>query len=416
MSIIVVGLNHKTAPIELRERFAFSQKEIECALSTLSRTLFCEAVILSTCNRVEIYADGASGEDIIRWFCSQKELVLNEELLSHLYILNGIEAAEHLMRVACGLDSLVLGEAEILGQVKSAFSLACLYKTVGDQLSRLFRQTFHVAKQIRSSTKIGACPVSVASTAVKYVSTWWNSAHRVSPRILIIGVGNVGRIVAKHAQSCTTHPMFIMSRNLKNAQRLAEEVRGMAIDIAKLPEYLHQVDVVISATSSKTILISDDMVTRITQSLLMLDLAVPRDISPTVNKNPYVHLCQLDQLKVIIQEHVHVRSHAAAQAEKLIMENAREFMLSLRKMNSNEIIKRYRANMEKYCEYELQKVLQHNASEEKTAMLLKNFSRNLLNKIMHLPSVQLQQASIEGRDEVLRYASEIFGIEGSTQQ
>lgn len=417
MNIILVGLNHKTAPIELREKFSFSSDEIEQALTSLAaHSSLSEAVILSTCNRVEIYAYGVSEDVVKQWLCNRgDQRVVFNDFSQHSYTLQGIEAVEHLMQVACGLDSLVLGEPEIFGQVKSAFSLACLHKAVGPYLSRLFRQTFHIAKKIRTSTKIGACPVSVASTAVMYLSEWWGNVSP-SPRILVIGVGDVGRLVVKHAKSLTSSPLFIMSRHVVNAQRVAEEVRGVAVELTQLPEILHKVDVVISATSSKGTIISAECVSQIEKPILMMDLAVPRDISSDVEKNPYVHLCQLDQLKETIQAHVHARSHAAMQAEKLIEEAACEFILSLRALNSDEIVKHYRANMEIYCQQELEKVLHKNSGGSLTHADLKNFSQNLLNKIMHQPSVQLRQASVEGRDEVLKSASEIFGIQGNIKQ
>ncbi|MES2204241.1 MAG: glutamyl-tRNA reductase [Pseudomonadota bacterium] len=402
MNIVVVGLNHKTAPIELREKFAFLSDEIGQSLIALG-----EAVILSTCNRVEIYTYGASEDAIKQWLCGRSDpAVALDDFVQHGYVLQGIEAVEHLMQVACGLDSLVLGEPEILGQVKAAFSQACYHKTVGPHLSRLFRKTFQVAKQIRTSTKIGACPVSVASTAVKFAKEW---AVISNPRVLIIGSGEVGGLVAKHAQALTSHPLMIVSRNLENAQRLAHEVRGIAIDLQHLSEYLLQADIVISSTSSKTQVIHFEMIADVSHEMLMMDLAVPRDIAPEVKKHSNITLCQLDELKETIQQHVHMRAHAAMQAEKLIEEYAREFMLSLRSLTSDEIIKQYRANMEWHCDQALEKF----SGQALTQESLREFSQQLLNKIMHLPSVQLRQASVEGRHDLLKSASEIFGIQGS---
>lgn len=414
MNITVVGLNHKTATIELREKFAFSSNEMEQALRRLmTETSSQEAVIISTCNRVEVYTYGASEDAVKQWLYRQGDgLVTPNDFLQHSYILHDIEAVRHLMRVACGVDSLVLGESEILGQVKFSFSQACLYKTVGQHLSRIFRKTFQVAKSIRSSTKIGACPVSVASTAVRFAK----ESTRDNPRILVIGAGDVGRLVAKYAQSLSVHPLKIMSRHLCNAQRLADEVRGTAISLEKLTEHLSHVDVVISSTSSKVPIINADMVQSIAHHIVMIDLAVPRDISPDVKKYSHVTLCQLDELKSTIQQHVHRRTHAAMQAQRLIEESACDLILSLRTLESDEIIKRYRAHMELHCNNELLKVLKKNAYEDAVALALKDFSRNLLNKIMHLPSMQLRQASVEGRHDVLLSASEIFGIQVGGEQ
>ncbi len=409
MNIIAIGLNHKTTSIESREKFALSREEVEMLLSSLhSHPDIEEAVILSTCNRTEVYAYSLSDDSIKQWLSSRSDShICFNDFMQHAYIMHDVAAVEHLMRVACGLDSLILGEPEILGQVKSAFSLACLHKTVGLHLSRLFRQTFHVAKQIRSSTKIGACPVSVASTAVMYASQWWQQAN--APRILVIGVGSVGRIAAKHAQSLTSHPIYIMSRHLHNAQRVAQDVRGIAVDFSQLSDCLCHIDLVISATASKTAVISENHVRHVTKPTLMIDLAVPRDIAPEVVSNAYITLCQLDQLKNIIQDHVNMRAHAATQAEKLIEEAARECILSMRSINSDEIIKQYRATMQSYCNGVLESFSKDNLTQED----LRQFSQNLLNKIMHLPSSQLRRASIEGRDDLLESATEIFGIQGS---
>ncbi len=406
MNIVVVGLNHKTAPIELRERFAFSSDEIGQSLVSLG-----EAVILSTCNRVEIYTYGVSEDVVKQWLCGRGDasVLAREDFLQHSYTLQGIEAVEHLMQVACGLDSLVLGEPEILGQVKSAFSQACYYKAVGPHLSRLFRKTFQVAKRVRTNTKIGACPVSVASTAVKFAREWETISN---PRVLIVGSGEVGSLVAKHAQALTSHPLMIMSRNIENAQRLASEVRGIAGDLEQLTKHLSQADIVISSTSSKTPIICSEMVVNIQHKMLMIDLAVPRDIAPEVKKHSNITLCQLDELKETIQQHVHMRAHAAMQAERLIEESARDFMLSLRSLDSDDIIKQYRAHMELHCNQALERF----SSQSLTQESLKDFSRQLLNKIMHLPSVQLRQASVEGRDDLLKSASEIFGIQGNIKQ
>lgn len=401
-NLIVLGLNHKTASIELRECFAFSRQEIESQLEIFrAQHEGAEVVVLSTCNRTEIYSVGISVTVLQQFF-------FKEVLLEHGYTFKGIEAVEHLMKVACGLDSLVLGEPEILGQVKSAFSMACLYKTVGPHLSRLFRKSFQVAKRVRTNTRIGACPISVASTAVKFAREW---ATEMSPRVLIIGSGQVGSVVAKHAQSLSSHPLMIVSRHLENAKALADEVMGAAGDLTQLPLCLAQADIVISSTSSKAPIITAEMLTNISHKILMMDLAVPRDIAPNVQQYSNVTLCQLDQLKNTIQQHVHMRAHAAMQAEHMIEEAAREFMLSLRALDSDEIIKRYRLTMEAHCEVELQKALRVNQVDDRTMeSLLKEFSRNLLNKVLHLPCTQLRQASIEGRHDFMLSASELLGV------
>lgn len=416
MNILVFGLNHKTAPIELREQCAFSREEVSRFLTSLAHhPMVHEAVIVSTCNRTEIYSYGVSAAALQQFLLGARTLdVTAEYLLQHCYTFEGAAAAEQLMRVACGLDSLVLGEPEILGQVKAAFALACFHKTVGAELSALFRKTFQVAKRIRTNTSIGACPVSVASTAVNYAKEWLLArAENYSPTILIIGAGDFGRLAAQHARVLTSRPVLIMSRQLFNAQRIAHEVQGVALDITQLTEYLSQVDVVISATASKTLLIHPNMTAHLQQPVLMLDLAVPRDISPEVSANRFIHLCPLDELKNTIQRHVNLREHAALQAEHMIRAEALTFMVSLRTLDSDQMIKCYRARMEQYAEHELQKIAQDPMHTATTISACQGFARNLLNKIMHVPSITVRQASLEGRDQVLQAAVEIFGLSGA---
>jgi len=318
MNIVVVGLNHKTAPIDVREQFAFSLSEVERALASLkTHPLLKEAILLSTCNRVEIYTIGVPEVVVKQWLFQQKEIAFSESLLAYFYCLQDIDAVKHVMHVACGLDSLVFGESEILGQIKSAFSIACFHKTVGSQLDYLFRQAFDMAKRIRASTKIGACPVSVASTAVM-VAKEWNT--QLQPRVLIIGAGEVGRWTAKHAQTLTSLPLIILSRHLSHAESVANEVQGVAGELKQVEHYLQQSDIVITSTASKAPIIYPKMVAEISHPLLIIDLAVPRDVSSDVGQYSHITLCQLDQLKDAIQSHMPRHMHATVQAERLIEE------------------------------------------------------------------------------------------------
>lgn len=318
MNIIVFGLNHKTAPIEIREQFAFSLNEVERALASLKEnTLLQEAVLLSTCNRVEIYTIGVPEIIVKQWLFQQKEILFSENFSSYFYCLQNMDAVKHVMQVACGLDSLVFGESEILGQMKSAFSIACFHKTVGSRLDYLFRQAFDVAKRIRTSTKIGACPVSVASTSVMMAKQW---NKQENPRILIIGAGEVGSWTAKHARSLTSLPLTILSRHLVHAQTVANEVQGVADELKQVEKYIQQADIVITSTASKAPIIYPKMVEKISHPLLIIDLAVPRDVSSDVSQFSNITLYQLDQLKQTIQTHMPMHMHATVQAERLIEE------------------------------------------------------------------------------------------------
>ena len=407
MTIRVVGVNHKTAAIDLREQVAFNAQDIDRALPLLAAHAdIHEAVIISTCNRVELYCVGAFEETIRDWLVEHKQIACPQTFAERCYYYEGIQAVEHLMRVACGLDSLVLGEPQILGQVKTSYAQACLHKTVGPQLSRLFQQVFHVAKKIRTSTQLGVCPVSVAAVSVKVAQTWLG---QLASRVLIVGSGNTSRLAALHMMKTAPTQMTIVGRNHARTQALAQEARAVAAEWRSLPALLAQHNVIITATSSPHCVIDKAMLSASTPRLI-IDLAVPRDVDAAVATVPHTQLYCIDDLKLMMNDYQHMRVHAAQQAENLIAHYAREFMLSLRMRDGDEIIKQYRGLLESQCELHLEKALQQLKQGLTGEHVLQTFARNLTNEIMHVPSAQLKRASSEGRMDMVNLAYELFGL------
>lgn len=429
MTILVVGVNHKTAPIALREQVAFSKQDIEQALPLLAEhPEIEEAVIISTCNRVELYCYGAFESTVRDWLFKHKKNFNADQVQQdsqdfqssqsfqdfqeRCYVHEGVQAVEHLMRVACGLDSLVLGEPEILGQVKSGFTQACLHGSVGTQLSRLFRQTFGVAKKVRTSTKIGACPVSIASTAVGLAQAWLkeNTEKNIQQaKVLIVGSGDTSTLAAKHMAKLKPQSMIIVGRNASKVDSLAQEVEAVAAGMETLASAVNASDIIVSATASDSAIIDAGMFNDSAKKLV-LDLAVPRDVSPEVELLPQVKLVCIDGLRQTIKTHSNARVHAAQQADNLIAQFSNEYMLSLRAIDAGEMITRYRTLIEQQCQQELEKTLKNYKQSADVEMALKSFANNLTKKIMHTPCEKMRLASAEGREEVLQFAYELFGM------
>lgn len=381
-------------------------------------------MIISTCNRVELYCYGAFESTVKNWLFEHKNIIppqaaQNAQTTSELhdfqdrcYAYEGVQAVEHLMRVACGLDSLVLGEPEILGQVKSGFAQACLHGSVGAQLSRLFRQVFGVAKKIRTSTKIGACPVSIASTAIRLAHSWFgeNTQKNISEaNVLIIGSGETSSLAAKYMAKHSPQTMTILGRNAVKVEALAAEFGAVAAGMEMLASAINASDIIISATASESAIVQANMFDQASKKLV-LDLAVPRDVDPAVEKLDQIKLVCIDDLKEVIKTHSNARVHAAQQADNLVAQFSNEYMLSLRAIDADEIIVRYRAMVEQLCQEELEKAQKEYDKTKNGDEALKKFAQNFTRKIMHAPCENMRLASAEGRDDVLKLAYELFGM------
>lgn len=414
MAISVIGINYKTAPVDIREKVYFSLDKLPLYLQDLlNRGSVSEAVLLSTCNRSELYCDAVDIGAVREWFCAQT-IVPRNELESALYIYRGEEAIAHIMQVASGLDSMVLGEPQILGQLKAAFSESCSAGAVGALFHRLFQQIFAVAKEIRHSTAIGACPVSVASAAVHFAKQQLSDFAQA--KVVVIGAGDTSELLMRYLQAHLTKPMILVNRSLERAATLIETFGGSMYGMDELAHALAEADIVFSATGSATPIINKTflapvMAGRTEKSLTLIDIAVPRDIDPSVNEIEAVTLHCIDDLKNIIEKNKQSRSHAADKALELISSKSRDFYQQLHSIDKvAHAISAYRGQVEDLCDIELQKAKQLLLQGVDPVRVLHDFAHAYTQKLLHAPSVQLRQAGVEGRFELLRFAKQLFSL------
>jgi glutamyl-tRNA reductase len=414
MTITLLGVNHKTASLALRETLAFNTHQIPALLSDLlARETVSQALILSTCNRTEIIIDAQTADPIREMLTSNTPITL-AQLNEHAYVYQDHAAVEHLMQVACGLDSMVLGEPQILGQVKSAVNIAMQQKALGPIFHELCQSVFSLAKRVRSTTEIGICPMSIASMAVKLASQVLDSISET--HALLVGAGDTMRLVAKHLAETGVKQITIASRNIENAQRIAGTCDGTAMCIRHLASHLPKADIVMSATASELPIIGKGMVetsllAREAKPMLFVDMAVPRDIEAGVGDLDGAHLYTIDDLKQIARENVQVREHAAFEANRMIEEESAKFCQWLQSRESIDIIRSFRASVERLREAELAKALQSLSAGGDPEALLRRFANDFANKVMHKPSATLNKASLAGREDVLQAAIDLFALD-----
>ena len=411
MSITVCGINHKTAPLALREQVVFPMERLPLYLADLNKLEnIQEAVILSTCNRSEVYCEIEEAEAILNWFCRQHQLT-REDLQPYLYVYQDQAAIQHMMQVACGIDSMILGESQILGQMKSAFSESCAAGMVGPLFNRLFQQIFTVAKEIRTNTSIGACPVSVASAAVglaKQLSTELKN-------VLVIGAGDTVDLLLRYLKTQSTQCITIANRSAENAAALAKKHDIHFISFTELKEALVTADTVISATGSTLPIISSSLMQSIISErqtpIVIIDIAVPRDVEASVADLPGVQLYCIDDLKSIIQHNQRGREHAADKACEVILQKTQDFLAWQKSLDLVAVtIKAYRTQVEELCQAELMKSAKQLQRGDDPLQVISQFGYAFMNKLLHTPSVQLRQAGFEGRFEILQLAQQLFAI------
>lgn len=414
MSIFVIGINHKTAPVTLREKVYFETEKLSLYLQDIiHRGAAHEAVLLSTCNRSELYCDTDDITAVRDWFCRQTANP-RAELEAALYIYRDEEAVAHIMEVACGLDSMIIGEPQILGQLKEAFSESCSAGAVGALFRRLFQQVFTAAKEIRTSTAVGACPVSVASSAVHFVRQ--KMADFANANIVLVGAGDTTELMMRYLKPHLARPLTLVNRTLEKASHLIEEFGGSVYSLDRLPCALARADVVFSATGSAVPIVTKEMLqesmqARTSKPIIMVDVAVPRDIDAAVAEIENVHLYCIDDLKAIIETNRKGREHAADKAYEMILRRSAEFMQSLQSHDKvTHAIRTYRGQVEDICRTELMKSRQLLMQGVDPAEVLEMFANAYTKKLLHAPSVQLRQAGVEGRFELLQYAKQLFSI------
>lgn len=421
MAFIALGINHKTASVDVRERVAFTPEQMVEALQQLCRiTPTREAAILSTCNRSELYLeqDQVEAETVLAWLAQYHRLNL-DDLKACAYVHVDDQAVRHMMRVASGLDSMVLGEPQILGQMKSAYAVAREAGSVGPLLGRLFQATFSTAKTVRTDTAIGENPVSVAFAAVSLAKQIFASLDR--SQALLIGAGETITLVARHLHEQGVKRIVVANRTLERASALAEQFGAHAILLADIPQELYNSDIVISSTASQLPILGKGAVEQALKKrkhkpMFMVDIAVPRDIEAQVGELDDVYLYTVDDLHEVVAENLKSRQGAAQAAEELVAAGTEDFMGRLRELAAVDVLKAYRQHAERIRDDELvkaQRLLTNGATAEEA---LAQLARGLTNKLLHAPSVQLKKLSAEGRVEALSIVQELFALQNSTEK
>ncbi len=418
MPIFAFGINHKTAPVEIRERVAFSPERLPDALQQLVKQgSVTEAAILSTCNRTELYCgmDDDDTDQVLSWFHNFHSLT-REEVEPFFYAHPEHEAIQHMLRVASGLDSLVLGEPQILGQMKQAYSSANNARTVGPLLNRLFQHTFSVAKRVRSDTAIGASPVSVAFAAVSLSKQIFSGFENHTA--LLIGAGETIELVARHLHENGIGRLIIANRTVEKAHVLASELGGYAISLSELPDHLAEADIVISSTASQLPILGKGAVEsalkkRKHRPMLMVDIAVPRDIETEVGNLNDVYLYTVDDLKEIIDEGLKSRQEAAQQAEEIIDNQVTHFLGWMRSLDAVDAIREFRESGEEMRDQATESALRQLQSGKDPEQVVQELARQLTNRLLHTPCEQMREAGYNGRIELLDAASELFQLNSS---
>jgi glutamyl-tRNA reductase len=403
MELIVIGLNHKTASIDLRERMAFAGDHMEGALHQVkSLPSLRENMILSTCNRVEIYAAVRETEKAIldlKHFLSQYHALPLKEFEKNLYSLIGEDAVKHVFRVASSLDSMVVGEPQILGQIKSAYEIAVESKTSGLILHRLLHRAFHVAKKVRTETKIGDSAVSVSSVAVELAQKIFETLEEKT--VLLIGAGEMCELAARHLISGGVEKVLVTNRTYERAISLAEEFKGEAIPFEEMNQGLKKVDIVISATDAPKYLIRHDQMAKVIKDrknkpLFFIDIADPRDIEPSVGDIENVYLYNIDDLKKVADENIKDREKEARKAEAIVQDEVIKFVNWYHSLEVAPTIVALRKKFEEIRKRELEKTFSlHPNLSDKERRSLEALTSAIINKILHTPSTLLKQTNEE---------------------
>lgn len=415
MGILILGLNHNTAPVSLRERLAIPAERLKHALVSLIQLPGVnEAAILSTCNRTELYygSESPTEAQLIQWMAHEHRLQ-PEEFQPFLYTHADIGTVRHMFRVAAGLDSMILGEPQILGQMKSAYQTASEAGTLGKILGKLFQHTFTAAKKVRTDTAIGSSPVSVAFAAVRLAQRIFDDLNRQTA--ILIGAGETIELTARHLAENRIGELIIANRTYDRAHALAQQFNGFAISLAELPKHLAKADIVVTSTASHLPILGKGSVesaikARKHKPMFMVDLAVPRDVEPEVAQLADVYLYTVDDLRNAIEENLKSRQEAVKQAEEIIDTEVDHFLAWMRAQGASGTIRNYRYQAGCLRDEALAKArqcLRAGRSPEETLELLADL---LTNKLTHLPSVQIKQAGMHERHDLIAAARELFQL------
>ena len=414
MAVWALGLNHNTAPLDLRGRFAFAVEQLHPVLSALRDSLNQpgEAAILSNCNRTEIYcaAQQPALQQTLEWL-AQSGGVSPEALRAHTYTLEAGQAARHAFRVASGLDSMVLGEPQILGQMKDAVRAANDAGALGTTLHQMFQRSFAVAKEVRTSTEIGAHSISMAAASVRLASQLFEDLSQV--KVLFVGAGEMIELCATHFAARTPRAMAIANRTLERGEKLASHFGAEVMRLSDLPERLHEFDVIVSCTASSLPLIGLGAVERALNKrrhrpLFMVDLAVPRDIEPEVARLQDVYLYTVDDLSAVVQTAGEKRHAAVERAEAIVDAGVRSFAHWLDQRASVPLIQALNRQADDWRSLELARARKLLAKGEDVDAVLEALSRSLTQKMLHGTMAELHSADGPQREQLAATVSRLF--------
>ena len=417
MTLVSLAIDYKKADTSIRSAYALEGELLPRYLDGLNaQPGVLQSMILSTCNRTELYVVLRELRDldaVIHWWQNQAKLD-NYDLKKFLIIRQESQVARHLMRLACGLESMVLGEPQILGQIKHAYATAMQVGTLGAELNRMCQKVFSLAKQVRHKTDIGRCPVSVAFSAVNLAKKSLDSLS--DKTVLILGAGATGTLVTRHLASCNPRRIWVMSRTLKRAETLATTQKAEAYPLTQLKMRVQKADIIVAAISSPMPLINAKMLFGRTKHCILVDLSIPQAISPCIDTLPHVTAYSVDDIEGMIKDNRHLREKAALIAEKWIEKGLEEYINQEKAIRSDHLIIAMRAQAHNMINHELQRSLKRLENGEDPKLVLARFAHSINNKWTHAPSVSLRNAVIEGRKEVLVHAEEIFGLKnGNTK-
>jgi len=416
MPLHVLGINHHSAPLEVREKLAFPPETQADVLNSLAaRPGVDEAVLVSTCNRTEVYCRAADVATVREWLREQASRS-GLDIESHLYTHSEAEAVRHAFRVASGLDSMVLGEPQILGQVKQSVRTAGHSGTLGATLNRLFQHTFSVAKEVRTQTAIGAQSISMSAAALKLAQNLFGDISRT--KMLLIGVGEMVELAATYFVAQGPQSVVVANRTLARGEAFAERFNGTAIALEQLPERLHEFDVVITGTASTLPILSKGTFERALKArryrpMFVVDFAVPRDVEPEASDLEDLFLYTIDDLGTIVSEGAGQRQAAVAEAEVIVSRQVEAFQAWLSARGAVPAIVQLRAKADEYRAAELAKAKQRLARGEDPAKILEGLASGLVNKLLHHPTQALNRAADGERDSLVRAVEILFPDNGN---
>jgi len=420
MHIIVFGLNHNTAPIEIRERLFCSENDLPDLLKKLKDSGLNESVVVSTCNRTEIYFCSENPEEClsrIEPLLTEHFCVKDEWLKNYTYRFVDKDAYRHLFLVASGLDSMVIGEPQILGQVKDAYRIATFHNTTGFFLNKLFHKTFNVAKKIRTETRIGYNPLSISSMAIELSKKIFIELKQ--KKILVIGAGEMCEIALKNFKKEGLSDILITNRTLQNAKKLAEDITGIPYPFDNIPELLTKVDMVLSSTGSEKPIIDKELVISVMKKrrnrpLFFIDIAMPRDIDPEVNRIENVYLYDIDDLKELSVKHLSDRIKESEKAHAIVEEEVMNFSNWLKQLDKNPLITHIIESIEEIRLKELNKMLNKmKYSDEETQNNMDLLTKNIVNKIIYRHVSLIRQ---NGSPSTLDVMKQLFRFEEDNEK